>query len=257
MKTIIIPQATNDSFIEVLRTLYLTLQNTTAQESYKFDLEQCQWVHPLLVLPLSAFINVSGSTYLLDGKTASGSYLNTICFPQGISALSPLQHYAQSNATKSYTPISVLKQDMSEQEREKLQTQFDHMILQVLQPAVGAANAVYYPLSELVTNIFDHSYSNQGYLFGQYYSTKQFLDICIVDTGRGLVQNYVEEKGLNFTDEQAIQEALQGHSTKPSKERGFGVRTSKDVVCKALEGVIIAYRIPRPTTLVDITPFLE
>lgn len=161
------------------------------------------------------------------------------------------------------------------------------MILQVLKPALGATSAVYYPISELVTNIFDHSNSNAGYIFGQYYPKKNFLDICIVDTGRGLAKTYREEKGLDFSDENAMQAALQGHSTKPSKERGFGLRTSKDIVCKALggsfslisgsfayitevqkehsfnlpnfywQGVIIAYRIPRPTQTLDITPFLE
>lgn len=282
---ITIPQVRDDSLVGVLRTLYATLANTSVQRQYHFNLCQIPWVHPLLVLPLSAFIQKSGSTYDLNKLSDVGKYLQMMSFPQGIDALSPLQQYGLGD--QSYTPISILRNTSTENQREKLQAQFEQMILQVLQPASGATSAIYYPISELVTNIFDHSNSDAGYIFGQYYPKKNFLDICILDTGRGLAQTYLEEKGLDFSDEVAMQAALQGRSTKPSKERGFGLRTSKDIVCKALggsfslisgsfayitevqkehsfslpnfywQGVIIAYRIPRPTQLIDITPFLE
>ena len=82
-------------------------------------------------------------------------------------------------------------------------------------------------------------------------------------------------------------EVLKGHSTKPSVERGYGVRTSKKVVCECLggefvllsgssalvasgkdqkivdlpgfywQGVVVAYRIPKPLGSVDISPYLE
>ena len=283
--TITIPQVSDDSLVGVLRTLYATLANTSVQRQYHFDLRQVQRVHALLVLPLSAFMQRSGSTYDVDHLSEVGQYLQMMSFPHGIDSLPSLKQYGLSG--KSYTPISVLRNTTAENEREKLQAQFEHMILQVLQPAPGAASAIYYPISELVTNIFDHSNSSVGYIFGQYYSTKNFLDLCIVDTGRGLAKTYLEEKGLDFSDEQAMQAALQGNSTKPSKERGFGLHTSKDIVCQALggsfslisgsfayiaeeqkdysfslpnfywQGMIIAYRIPRPTQVIDITPFLE
>lgn len=116
---------------------------------------------------------------------------------------------------------------------------------------------------------------------------KNFLDLCIADCGRGLARAYKEENGLDFTDQEAIKQVLMGHSTKSDVERGYGVRTSKRVVCEGLgggfillsgdsalfssknkekiislpnffwQGVIISYRIPQPTKPVDIAPYLE
>lgn len=90
-----------------------------------------------------------------------------------------------------------------------------------------------------------------------------------------------------MSDEDAIIEALKGNSTKSNRERGYGLRTSKNVVCKALDGgfilisgsaalvsnnkkeniltlpdfywkgVIIAYRIPKPLSAVNIYEYIE
>ncbi len=80
---------------------------------------------------------------------------------------------------------------------------------------------------------------------------------------------------------------MKGNSVKKDKDRGDGVRTSKDVVCKALkgggfilisgsyalvsigkreklvslhnfywQGVIVAYRIPKPTGYVDYLKYI-
>lgn len=78
-----------------------------------------------------------------------------------------------------------------------------------------------------------------------------------------------------------------GNSVKPGKERGYGVRTSRNIVCDCLngnfallsgsvalvskkdsnkivnlnnfywQGVIVAYRIPKPIKPIDIMPYLE
>lgn len=141
--------------------------------------------------------------------------------------------------------------------------------------------------SELVTNIFEHSKQDKGFIFGQWYPKKNYLDICIADCGRGLARAYQEELNLELSDEEAIVQAMQGTSAKSDKERGYGVRTSKRVVCEALrggfvlvsgnsalfsyhdreqlvslpnfywQGVIVAYRIPKPTGEINIAPYLE
>jgi len=151
----------------------------------------------------------------------------------------------------------------------------------------GIKNGLYYPITELVTNIFEHSKQETGFIFGQFYPKKNYLDVCIVDTGRGLKAGYIEDKGLSLFDEDAITEVMKGNSIKPNKERGYGVWTSKDVVCDGLggdfillsvsavlisskgtdkivtlpnffwQGVIIAYRIPKPNKVFDIFQYVE
>lgn len=87
-------------------------------------------------------------------------------------------------------------------------------------------------LAELVTNIFEHSKKDTGFIFGQFYPNKNYLDICIVDFGRGFATAYKEEKGLNLSDSDAISEAMRGNSVKPEKERGYGIWTSKKLYAR-------------------------
>ena len=166
-----------------------------------------------------------------------------------------------------------------------MESLFSQMIYKILGSVPGAQNAVHYPITEIVTNIFDHSKQDMGFIFGQFYPKKSYLDICIVDCGRGLAKVYADEKDLKLSDSDAIIEVFKGHSTKPSTERGYGVRTSKRVVCECLggefvllsgssasiakgkkakivdlpgffwQGVIVAYRIPKPAGAVDISPY--
>lgn len=161
------------------------------------------------------------------------------------------------------------------------------MVYKIIGSVPGVQNAVYYPISELMANIFEHSLQDFGFIFGQFYPKKNYLDICIVDCGRGLKMTYRQERGLEVSDEEAIIEAMKGCSTKPDKERGYGLRTSKGVVCECLggefilisgsaalisrqkserlvslpkfywQGVIVSYRMPKPKSPVDISSYLE
>jgi len=173
-------------------------------------------------------------------------------------------------------------------DRERLEALFSEKIYETLGSISGAQNAVCYPIAELATNIFEHSKKDLGFIFGQFYPKKDYLDICIVDCGRGFARAYKEEKELDLTDEKALIEAMEGNSVKKDKERGYGIRTSKNVVCNALKGggfilisgscalvsvgqrerlvslpnfywkgSIIAYRIPKPTGPIDIYQYLE
>ena len=229
-------------------------------------------------LPLSAYIYSTGSSFTL-GNSPVKSYLDTMGFPKGVDTVSLFEQQLQKG--KNFVPISILKKQAREQ-RERLETIFLEMIYKILGNTKGTENAIYYPVAEFVSNIFDHSKKDEGFVFGQLYQSKNFLDMCIVDTGRGLSTAYKEENKVILSDEEAIKKALEGYSTKPDKERGYGIRTSIRVVCEALkggfvllsgsaaflsienkktiislpnfywQGVIIAYRIPKPMYPISI-----
>lgn len=284
MVEIIIHQPKNNSLVAQLVCLYDLFKDTNFFEPHFFNISKIDWFYPLLILPLSAHINCCGSKYCKDEKKISHSYLNAISFPYGVDSVSIFQQQVQKH--KNYIPISILKKEKGP-DRERLESLFSMMIYGVLGSVPGAQNAVHYPITELVTNIFDHSQQDKGFIFGQFYPQKNYLDICIVDCGRGLAKTYEDEKKLKFSDANSIIEVLRGHSTKPSVERGYGVHTSKEVVCKGLggefillsgssalvasdknqkvvdlpgfywQGVIIAYRIPKPSGPIDISPYLE
>lgn len=284
MKEIIIPRPKNDSLVAQLESLYKTFINTQPKENLEFDLSLLDWVCPLLVLPVSAYINNTRSNCKINDSPIK-SYLQRISFPEGIDSISSFRQRVQKY--KSYIPISALKKE-NRTSRERLEALFSEKIFETLGNVSGAQNAICYPIAELATNIFEHSKKDVGFIFGQFYPSKNYLDICIVDCGRGFANAYKEEKGLKLSDIDAISEAMRGNSVKPEKERGYGVWTSKRIICDVLkgggfilisgsaglvsenkrermvsfpnfywQGVIIAYRIPKPIGHLDISPFLE
>ena len=72
----------------------------------------------------------------------------------------------------------------------------------------------------------------------QNYPLKGFLDICILETGIGLLGSYQK---FNFqdieTDVQALEQAINGKSTKQITEtRGYGIDTSRRMLVDGLKG---------------------
>jgi len=283
MRKIIVPAPKNDKLFSSFVSLYSTFKGIEWGEKIEFDVSQIKFLCPLISLPISAYIHKTKSV-ASNENNATRSYVSTIKFPDGVNNVSDLE--AEAQRAKTYVPISVLQREAGT-ERERLESLFSQMIYKVVGATAGARNAIYYPISELVTNIFEHSKEDKGYIFGQYYPNKEYLDMCIVDTGKGLTATYADEKDLKISDDEAIAQVMNGHSTKKDKERGYGVRTSKRVVCEALggsfmlisgssaliadnkeekvvklgdfswKGVIIAYRIMKPQNTIDISPYLE
>lgn len=262
-----------------LVALYKTLRGLNLNSPTTFDFSLITWINPLLALPIASLIKTAEHSF--SPASPISTYLSAIRFPGGVRTVDALKQ-----VNKSYIPIGILQRQNSVG-REQLESAFLQLLANAIGEVPGSRSAIYYPIAELTTNIFDHSQSDTGWILAQWYPSKKFLDLCIVDRGRGLASAYKEELGLTLSDDQAIRQALEGVSTKREKERGYGVRTSKSVICKALggsftlisgnaaylvekedenmvslpefhwQGVIIAYRIPQPTAPVDITPYLE
>lgn len=278
-RPIVVQCPPGDDLSHQLVAFYRTLKSVRNNEVVEFDFSQLTWLYPMLVLPIAAYESTTSSTHKVFPDSVR-NYAEIIQYPDGVDSVGELQR------NRSYIPIGVLKRSGGVG-REKLESAFSQLVIDTIQAIPESLSAIHYPISELVTNIFDHSHSEQGWIFAQWYPTKGFLDLCIVDRGRGLAATYKEEMGVSLRDEDALRQALRGVSTKKTKERGFGLRTSKDVVCKALggsfmflsgsaaivsegqtdriahlpdfswQGVIVAYRVPKPTDPVDIYSYLE
>ncbi|MFH1946633.1 MAG: hypothetical protein ABIJ23_00535 [Candidatus Magasanikbacteria bacterium] len=283
MDVIKIKNPKGDQLPHQLIALYETFKNIEPRIAINFDFSEVNFFNPLLLLAICSYIEDTDSQYTNLNNNIS-SYLSAVSFPKGIDSISEFEKELQS--FKRYTPISKLNREKGI-DRERLESMFATLVHKIVGTIPGARNAIYYPITELVTNIFDHSKTDRGYIFGQYYPNKNCLDICIIDRGRGLANTYKEEKSLDVSDNEAIKEVMRGHSTKINKERGYGVRTSKRVVCDCLggeftiisgssallstkkgenlvnlpgfnwPGVIVAYRIPKPAGTIDISKYLE
>ncbi len=276
MKKVSVAVPQGESLQDQLDSLYSTFKEVDGQ--IQFDLSEINWLFPLLILPIASYIQDTGSNFTFPSDPGVSSYLKTVGFPAGIDSISEVQE------ERSYIPIIVLRKN---QERERLEDVFADMVYRVLEPAADVKDVIYYPITELVENIFEHSKEEKGYLFAQHYPKKGFVDLCIVDRGRGIAASYKEEKGLNFSDREALKEALEGRSAKQEEIRGTGIRTSRKVICEGLggefllvsgkaafcsshkkerwydispcywKGVIVAYRIPRPVNPVDLYQLIE
>jgi len=280
MKRVVVLQPKNESLLASLESVYKWIKEAQGERAH-FDLSGVTWKSPLLLAALASYIQNTGSSY----ESGSDSYLDCVHFPKGVNSMSAFEEAVQRS--KTYIPISILR-SKNGSSREQLETLFIDMVKRILAVQLpGVHDAISYPITELITNVLEHSGAEYGLIFAQYYQTKKYLDICVVDTGRGLSASYMQEKGLDFSDEDAIEEAMKGHSTKQDKERGYGLRTSKNIVCKALggefvfvsgsavlvsdgqrerlaslpgfywQGVIVAYRIPKPSGPIDIYQFVE
>lgn len=268
-----------------LQAFYDTFKGIGESEDIKFDFSDIEFANPARILPIAAHIYFTKSSFSNVVSDDLASYLETIKFPDGVEEVNGLEKEIQSG--RSYIPISVLCRE-KEKDAERLESLFSQLVYNQLNPNTSARQAIYYPIGELVANIFEHSQSDRGFLFGQYYSQKEYLDICVLDRGRGLAASYEDRTGVSVEGLTAIEKALSGESTKEDQdERGYGLWTSKEMVCDGLggsfglisntalyyanennqkstylpefnwPGVMIAYRIPRPTEPIDYTEYVE
>ena len=97
-----------------------------------------------------------------------------------------------------------------------------------------------YLIDEAINNIVDHSGEERGFIFSQYFPASGYTDICIGDTGIGLLGSYKNAGRANITTHRdAIINAANGVSTKNRPEaegRGFGISTSLDMLVNGLKG---------------------
>jgi hypothetical protein len=95
-----------------------------------------------------------------------------------------------------------------------------------------------YIVSEIIDNVFEHSGTNRAWIFAQYYPTKEYFDLCILDIGKGILGSY-KDKGFDEikTNKDAIENAITGNSTKEyNTERGYGLTTTIKMTRNGFDG---------------------
>ncbi len=147
----------------------------------------------------------------------------------------------------------------------------------------GGENSFMYLVSELVDNIYQHSNFSYASMMAQKNQTR--LSLCFFDNGITIPKSF-EKNGMIFQDSEAIVCAVNGLSSKPGIERGFGLGTSVKILNalnsqifiasglgaiflhgqrhirynlipkQELKGTLIALRIPYPTQEIDIYQYI-
>jgi anti-sigma regulatory factor (Ser/Thr protein kinase) len=150
--------------------------------------------------------------------------------------LADLEKYA----SKTYIPIIDFAAGRNSDAKEAVSSIVENMIIQQLSIQSNVANGLKYMIDEILDNITEHSESDRGYIFAQAYPTKGFLDVCIADRGVSLLGSYEKLPDNEISsDIEAIKAANRGLSSKnlpDAENRGFGIRTSKQMLLQGLGG---------------------
>jgi anti-sigma regulatory factor (Ser/Thr protein kinase) len=142
--------------------------------------------------------------------------------------------------SKTYIPIIDFAAGRNSDAKEIVSSIVENMIIQQLNIQSNVANGLKYMIDETLDNITEHSESDRGYIFAQAYPTKGFLDVCIADRGVSLLGSYEKLPDNEIlSDMEAIKAANRGLSCKnlpEAENRGFGIRTSKQMLIHGLGG---------------------
>lgn len=248
-----IPKRTSDNFGDPINYLFEYIEQTNLSDSkeYIFDFDSCRFASPFLIGGLASIANANlenkGTNKWLYNKNDEylAGYLNTIKFPEGIDfqnvKLNQLDKLFKPYYDKTYIPIVCFPTGLTLAEnkmRENVLTAVNTLLKNQLNLKGQLLTAICYMIDELTQNVVDHSKSEKGIIFAQYYPSKNYMDLCIADYGNGLFQTYKDsDKHAPKNTEEAMNYAVFGKSTKNIPEsRGFGISTSREMLVKGLKG---------------------
>lgn len=246
----------------------------TLKKDGVIDMSKIDFIYPTrLILLGNVILNNPNIHYVMPRDDLVERYIYT-CF------FNP-----DTTDNRSYVPFTRLPAD-PQQGREKLQRIYD--IQDSRTPVIGGNDAFTYVVGELVDNMYQHAKFKNGCIVGQKYPTKQFVELCFLDDGITIPKSF-ENNGQHLEPVEAIIKALNGNSTIPQEKRGFGLSTSANIFVEglngeilvisgsgavylkkgeapkcytldpseSLQGTLISIRIPFPSPVLNIYPYIE
>jgi len=205
----------------------------SGKEKNTIALSVLNWVRPLAILPIASLLfDLQRRDYKFDiikpTTLDAGSYLiKTLKFFEGVHSSDYFRRH------KNYIPIVSLPNKSAEiKDRNQVLSCLLDILLQQIACKRNLYNAIWYALSEMFDNIWEHSKTEYGWFLAQYYRNKGFADICFLDNGISIKGAY-DNKGIGVAnDAKAIELALSGKSTQ-KEDRGFGLRTTKRLITES------------------------
>lgn len=190
----------------------------------------------------------AGKKVFLFRNGAVRGYLETLHFPFGLDLYNNRGLISELNqfANRHYMPITVFpcfglwNQDNA---MDACVNSLQDLIYAQLNPKGTYRLMVSHLIEENTNNVKDHSGREFGILSAQLYPSINCMDIVVADTGKGILNTYIDNKKFNTHDEtQAFEFATSGKSTKDRAEsRGFGITSSRHLTVKGVEGTYIIW----------------
>jgi anti-sigma regulatory factor (Ser/Thr protein kinase) len=230
--------------------------NKANPEIIRFDFSECKFANPIVIGGIACIARAEEKkgrqikyTFNEANENLTG-YIKTIFFPESFNykkyKLDELVSVLEPYHSKNYIPLICFPNSQSADDsnvREKVISAINSIFKNQLKLKGDVLQAIYYLVDELTQNIADHSGSENGIVFAQFYPAKNYMDVFIGDYGKGLFQSYIDSGKHNPTsDEEAVNFAIFGKSTKNLPEsRGFGISTSRKMLVEGLRGKFLIY----------------
>ncbi len=228
-------------FQEALKIIEQINQHKDEDITLSFD--NHAFVSPLFITVLLIYLKSHNLKYKIE--VGKNNYISTIYFEkEGLKPEDFPLHFNQklsSYRNKTYLPIISFSTKLEcNDERNSLVSAIETILKNQVGLQPNVLIGLKYLISESVDNIVEHSESERAYIFAQYFKTKMFLDICIADNGISLLGSYQKVNFENISNHvEALIAAQSGKSTKnlpDAENRGFGIKTSKNLLINGLGG---------------------
>jgi hypothetical protein len=255
MPTINVVQRLNPDFESGFAELVLLMEQINhfleqGQRHIDLNFCQCNNLNPFILLPLFLLSEQNTPTFSFQiENTGFGNYLRNSLFDSG-----GLNHLQQERLDEyqglTYAPIirfPATRVNGMEKIRDSFLSRVNSLLIQQFNMRGRLLTAIMYILDEMINNIVDHSCAEEGFLLYKLFENNEtrFLDVCLADTGVGLLGNYQQNRILPNEAQPriAMSNALNGVSTKQRQEggRGYGINTSKNMLTQGLRGDYLLY----------------
>lgn len=194
----------------------------------KAFIESAKWISPLSILPIAVYANSHNiEVECLEWDPDVRGYLQTIGFPNGKDL---------HRTEKRYLPITKLPCCLDYSPL----SDYEQRIFEICgKPPSSFQSSIKYFTSELEGNVRQHAGVDHYWILAQYWPSSNTCELAIADIGRGYRESYRGTKFEVQTDMEAIFNALEGKSSKPSEERGAGIPSIVKMFTEGYGGKVV------------------
>lgn len=198
---------------------YSSLMDASKQTG-SVDLSRITWIYPTTFLPLICeFVRDQSLDMKLPEDQKVRDYISTL-----------IQRRPGQDCCATYLPYSTFPVD-----KKHFDPIMDHIC--DLAGEVDKTGNFRYILGELSDNVYQHSKFNFAAATAQKYPSKGFMEFCILDDGI-TIGGSLRDVGYEYDDTEAIDQALNGLSSKISIERGYGLGESIEYFINEQKGEV-------------------
>lgn len=188
------------------------------EKNGKVDLSEVKNIHPTTILPMACVVDV-----------------NSVALPKDQVALKYVLAILNKSSELVDDVLPLVELPKNKDESDEIMQKM--LSLGKNDVFIGGTNALGLLIGEFETNIYEHSHFTHAWVMGYRYKTH--TEICFFDNGITIAGS-LAKAGLQFDgDKDALQQATTGTSSKISKERGFGLQHSINLVKNGLNGELL------------------